>query len=360
VPFASARGRAVEYRANPQVLVSRSHNPISISPLEKGGEAEWAAFLETASGSTLFHDMRFLAYHPQGRHHFAHLLARRDGELIAVIPGGLIGSAERPIFTSPLGGSVGGPAVAPDLKTEGHLDLVAALKQYVVSRNWTGIEMVLPPAIYRSTPSDMLQFALSFHGFRMVNRWLCQVVPIEGEADGRYRALFRATHANRVRAGLRMNIHAVQGGRDLLEPFLAVFDDTYRRHGAKPTHDAGEIADLLRRLPDRVQIHMAFLGDVPVAGVLVFLVNSHVAYTFYICRSTAHARVPGSAVAFASLIDSLGASGHRWLDLGPSARLANFNHGVTLFKEGLGGIGYCRDRWCWSTEDSPAVKPGGA
>jgi hypothetical protein len=333
--------------------VSRSQNSIEITPLKKGGEAEWTEFLATTDGGTLFHDLRFLAYHRQGRHRFAHLVARRGGKLIAVIPGGLVGDEERPVFTSPLGASLGGPAVAPDLRTGDLLDLAEALQHYVRGASWAGIEMVMPSSIHYDKPSDTLGFALSFHGFQVMNRWLCQAIPIEPDVDERYRHLFRATQGNRVRVGLRMGMRTAQGGSDLLEPFLAVFDDTYRRHGAKPTHDAAEIADLLRRLPDRVQIHLTFLGDVPIAGVLVFLVNARVAYTFYICRSNAHLEEPGSVVAFASLIDSLGASGHRWLDLGPSSRLGNFARGITLFKEGLGGVGHCRDRWRWSVEDAP-------
>ena len=330
--------------------MSRSQNPTEITLLEKGGEAEWTAFLAATDCGTLFHDLRFLAYHPPGRHRFAHLVARRGGKLIAVMPGGLVGAAERPIFTSPLGASLGGPAVAPDLKTEEMLDLTEALQRYVRDASWAGIEMVLPSSIHYGKPSDTLNFALSFHGFEVMNRWLCQAIPIEPDVDERYRHLFRATQANRVRVGLRMGMRTAQGGSDLLEPFLAVFDDTYRRHEAKPTHDHAEIADLLQRLPDRVQIHLTFLGDVPIAGLLVFLVNARVAYTFYICRNNAYLREPGSVVAFASLIDSLGASGHRWLDLGPSSRLGNFAQGITLFKEGLGGVGHCRDRWRWSVE----------
>ena len=332
--------------------MSRSQTSTRIIPLEQGGEAEWAAFLERADRATLFHDLRFLAYHPQGRLRFTHLLARRGDKLVAAIPGGLLGPDGRPTFVSPLGASVGGPAISPDLNAEGLLELVAALQQHARAQKWAGVEMVLPPALYHSTPSDSLEFALFFHNFRLANRQLCPIIPIAPGADGRYSHLFRSRFATRVRAGVRDGIRVVQGGLDLLEHFLVVFDDTYRRHGVKATHDATEIADLLRRLPERVQLHVAFANEVPVAGLLVFLLNARVAYSFYICTSTEHAHEPGGVVVFASLIDSLGAAGYRWLDLGPTARPGNFNAGVTQFKEGLGGIGHCRDKWVWSAESA--------
>jgi hypothetical protein len=320
---------------------------IRISSLGYGEEEQWAAFLKSAGNATLFHDLRFLAYHAPGRLHFRHLLARRDAELVAVVPGGLTGSMDRPMFVSPLGASVGGPAISPYLSTKDILELVAALQDYARDQGWAGIQMVLPPSLYQLVPSDTLEFALYFQGFRLTNRWLCPVIPIAAGADGRYLGLFRDTHSNRVRAGLRKRLRVVEGGLDQLTPFLSVYEDTYQRHGVPPTHSAAEIADLLQRLPDRVRVHLVFLDASPVAGMLVFLINPRVAYTFYICVSTAHAREPGSVVAFASLIDSLGAQGYRWLDLGPTARAGNFNSGVTSFKEGLGGKGYCRDQWNW-------------
>jgi hypothetical protein len=76
-----------------------------------------------------------------------------------------------------------------------------------------------------------------------------------------------------------------------------------------------------------------------------------VAYTFYICTSTAHADAQGSIVAFANLLDWLGDRGFTWLDLGPGASRRKFNDGVMFFKENLGAVGHTRDRWKWMSGD---------
>ena len=91
--------------------------------------------------------------------------------------------------------------------------------------------------------------------------------------------------------------------------------------------------------------------DDPVAGILLFHVTAQVAYTFYICRS--ERGDAGSAIAFliADLLDRLPARGVRHLDLGPSASDLNFNDGVVFFKEGMGGVGACRNRWRWQAGD---------
>lgn len=321
--------------------------PLLVAALAPGEEAEWARFLAGAGNGTLFHDLDFLAYHPASRFRFQHLVVRRDKAIIALVPGGLSGPEENPVFTSPLGASVGGPAVAPGLAAGDALELVETLQSHASAQGWAGIELTLAPSAYQQTPSDTLGFALFCRGFRLRHRWLCHMLALTPDGADRYRTSFRATAANLVRAGRRKGMTVVEGGYERLDAFLSVFRDTYARHGAPPTHSPEEIADLLRRLPQRVKLYLAFIGDVPVAGVLVLLLNARVAYTFYICMSAAHVRDNGNVVLFADLLDRLAEQGYRWIDLGPSAWDGNFNKGVTFFKEGLGAIGHCRDRWFW-------------
>jgi hypothetical protein len=89
------------------------------------------------------------------------------------------------------------------------------------------------------------------------------------------------------------------------------------------------------------------LGGVPVAGLLVFRLSATITNTFYICSSVEHKGEHGAAFIIADLIERLSQAGFRYIDFGPSASDQNFNKGVTFFKEGLGAVGQCRDRWRW-------------
>lgn len=333
-----------------------SAGALTVTSLGAGDEREWSRFLASSENGTLFHDLDFLAYHPAGRFRFHHLMVRRNGAPVALLPGGLTGPEKSPIFASPLGASVGGPAVAAGFSAADTLSLVAALQDHARARGWAGIELTLAPAAYQEQPSDTLSFALFCRGFQLQHRWLCYMLPLApGGGAERYKSLFRSRMASFVRAGRRKGITVVEGGEERLGDFLAVFRDTYARHGAAPTHTPEEIADLLRRLPHRVKLHIAMLGDVPVAGVLVLLLNARVAYAFYICMASAYAQERGSLLIFAALLDRLADQGYRWLDLGHGAWDGNFNDGVVFFKEGLGARGYCRDRWSWNTAPGAQV-----
>jgi len=323
---------------------------ISIDRLRFGDEAQWQQLVATSPNATLFHDLEFLRYHPADRFRFQHLMVRRDGKTIAALPGGLVGDPAHPVFTSPVGASVGGPALTqPGVRAAIVGDIVAALQDHARRERWAGIEITLPPAIYHPDVGELVSFALFAAGFRLAHRWLSHILPlIPGDTEC-FERTFLKREIGPVRAARRRDVQVVECGLDGLDRFLRVFDDTYARHGVTATHSAAEIADLLARLPDRVRIHLALLADIPIGGLLVFRLTRRVATTFYICSSTEHVAEHGAVAAIADLMTRLCADGFSHLDLGPSASDLNFNSGLVFFKEGLGAAGHCRDRWRWDT-----------
>lgn len=305
-------------------------------------EQSWQDFLGRSSNGTLFHDLEFLRYHPAGRFDFHHIMLMRAGKPIALFPGGL----ERSVFRSPLGASVGGLVVSPDLNAKLAIRMVEALQGYVRQHGWTGIEITLPPACYSVGTADLVSFALFYSGFRQTRRWLCPVIRLESGPDA-YERLFKTRQISPVRAARRGGMRSIETGIEGLRDFLLPFRDTYSRHGVPATHTEEEIRDLLIRFPARIRIHVATLDDTPVAALLVFHVTKAVATTFYICRSTGHLSEHGPAFLVADAADRLAEAGFRYLDLGPSANDQRFDYGNTFFKEGLGAFGQCRDRWQW-------------
>jgi hypothetical protein len=310
-------------------------------------ENEWGKFLARCTNGTLFHDLRFLQYHPAGRFRFHHLVFKRNGQPVALLPGGLSGTAEHPIFCSPLGASIGGPAVTAGLSTDLALKLIDALQNHARDQCWAGIEITLPPQCYSFETVGIIEFALFCCGFRLARCWLCPILPLTSPSPNGYEQIFLNRQITSVRAAKRKGMIGIESGLDAMDDFLKVFHDTYARHGVSATHTPEEIRDLLQRFPDRVRIHLAKLGDIPIAGLLVFKLTASVAYTFYICSSTEHLNEHGAAFVIADLIDRLSRAGFRYLDLGPSAHDQKFNKGVTFFKEGLGAVGQCRNRWRW-------------
>lgn len=323
--------------------------PISVQALAPGERDQWQALVAASPNATLFHDLDFLAYHPPGRFSFQHLLLRQGETHLAALPGGLVETPEGRVFVSPLGGSAGGPALIPSARLPQVLGMVQALQAHARDQAWAGLDITLPQTVLGHPPQEMVPFALFARGFRLVHRWLCAMLDLESAPAPRYAGLFRKRQAAYVRAAQRKGMTLHEGGVELLPGFLEVFDDTYARHGVRATHSPAEIEYLLTHLTDRVRIFLAMLDGLCTAGVLVFNVTPRVAYTFYICASTARALERGNLFLFAELADRLAERGIRWLDLGPASWDGNFNAGVTYFKESLGCLSHCRNRWSWRT-----------
>lgn len=321
--------------------------PILVAPLTDGERQSWQDFLAGAANSSLYHDLDFLAYHPPGRFRFEHLIARQKGKILALVPGGLAERQEGTVFASPLGASSGGLVVKPRLRAAQALAMVQALQEHAADQGLAGIDLTLAPAVFADSPSEIIPFALFGRGFRLVNRWLSAMLDLSSAQAPRYEHLFRKTSANLVRGAKRKGMALAEYGLEGLPLFLEIFEDTYARHGVKAAHTGDEIAWLLERLPDRVRLFLAVKAGCCVAGVLVFMLAPSVAYTYYICTSTTSAEVGATQFLFAELADVLAERGVRWLDLGPCCWDGNFNAGVTFFKESLGCVMHCRDRWSW-------------
>jgi hypothetical protein len=320
-------------------------NEWKIRPYCPDDAAAWKAFLANSNNGTLFHDLDFLDYHPQGKYNFCHLIGLQENSIEALVPGAV---SQDGIFVSTAGASIGGPAVKKSITAGACLHLVEALQLYSNSAGWRGVETTLPPAIYHDEPDQKVEFALHRSGFELVHRSMPLLIPLDRFKEDPYRYLFRASHRSKVRAGRRKGVTVDETGVDDFEEFLELFEQTHGRLGSLPTHTPEEIESLLGRMPGHIRIWSARLGKTMVAGALLFTLNRNVCSTFYICDRASHREFHGVTVLLAEVADVLARRGFRYLDLGPSASSTHFNHGVVNFKESLGARAFCRDRWRWS------------
>jgi hypothetical protein len=317
-----------------------------IRPYRPEDAIAWKALLADSNNATLFHDVDFLAYHPSGKHDFRHLVALRRNRIDAVMPGALSADA---VFVSPAGASIGGPAVRKSIPVEACLHLVEALQLYSKSAGWRGIEVTLPPPIYHDEPDQEIEFALQVKGFQLVHRSMPLLIPLDRQKGEHYQRLFRQSQRSYVRACRRKGVVVREAGIEGLGAFLELLAETYVRFGSQATHTPKEIESLFRRLPTRMRIWSAHLGDTTIASALMFILNRNICNSFYLCDRAAYREFHGLTVLLAEAADVLSGRGFRYLDLGPSASSTHFNRGVVSFKESVGAKGFCRDRWRWDS-----------
>ncbi|GAB2176167.1 GNAT family N-acetyltransferase [Dongia sp. agr-C8] len=311
-------------------------------------DPSWRDLLARSPWAGLFHEAAFLAYHPEGRFYWHHLLATNGGKPVALIPGGLAGKGGGKVFRSPLGASFGGPVLTARMPASDMLALLQAVQAHAGAEGWTGVELTPPPVVYRGDGSDTLGYALQAAGFALASRMLCSALSLAAKAP-RFETLYRSRNVTKTRAAQRLGIETAFGGQELMSDFATVLDATFQRHGVAPTHTLAELNDLMARMPERFSIALARHEGRPVAGLFLMKMNARVENAFYICQTTEDQSLNAGLALFAATIDRLGDQGVEILDLGPSSMPdGSLNRGVCFFKEGIGAVGYCRDRWIWS------------
>jgi Acetyltransferase (GNAT) domain len=323
---------------------------LSIRTFVEGDTEAWRRFLAGSATGCLFHDHDFLAYHPADRFRFAHLVAEQAGQITALLPGGLVERDGSVIFRSPLGASFGGPVLGAKARGGEAVELLARLQDFTRARKWDGIDIVPPPSLYRRDSSHVVDFAFPATDFRLVSRLLCHALPLDPLLGGEpFEHLFRGKNGRRARAALKAGVETTIGGIELIDRFGAVFDETYARHGVTPTHSLDEIRDLFGRLPRRFQFAVAAFEGRPLSGLLLIRMSERVANAFYICNSSDQPELNAGLAMFATTLGALARQGIETLDLGPSSRDdGKISGGVAYFKESLGAVAYCRDRWAWN------------
>jgi hypothetical protein len=337
----------------PVATAQTERSPVTAERFCPEQTAQWQEFLDTSGNGTLFHDLRFLGYHPPDRFDTHHLVFRRAGNLVALLPAAVAREADgRRFLKSPYGASVGGCVLGAGARLEVTLDIVAALQQYVGAAGLTGVEMRLGPGILAQCPNDGFAFALTARGFSLVRRWLCHVIPLPADPAQVLARIPTRSRRRYARYALRRGVRPEEAGAAQLAEFYPMLQANRARHGARPTHTLAELQTLFAAVPDRVKLFLFTLQHRPIAGALVFELNRRVAYAFYLCHDERFESYRATSLAVAHVLEHYATRGFHYLDLGSSTfdNLA-LNRGLAEFKEELGATGFCRDTYRWECTD---------
>ena len=335
-----------------------SSDKITVQPYHADQAAEWGAFLADSNNGTIFHDLNFLAYHSPGRFDFQHLIMRRNGDTVALLPGAVVSEPDgRRFLKSPCGASVGGPVLPCGAGAETVLKIVARLQAWASDAGLDGIEMRLGPPAYCRYPDDTLGFALAASGFKLTLRWLSHVIPLPPEPADVLNGIRHGRRRRYVRSALRRGIVVSTAGAERLPQFYRVLEENRAKHSARPTHTLEELKRIFELVPGRVRLFVCERqGDI-MSGSVVFELNDRVAYTFYICHDERFEQYRPAMVVAVGVAEHYATRGFSYLDLGPST-FADFslNSGLATFKEDLGGRGFCRDAWRWERDRGGSVE----
>jgi hypothetical protein len=246
---------------------------MDIVPYDPSRKEEWDSFVLRSNNGTMFQLQQFLGYHPEGRFPFHHLMFYKDGQLQAVLPGGL----DLNIFESPVGASYGSFVIG-DINFTETLEIIDSFEDYCWRKGIREVFLTAAPFIYQNEYSHNLDYALLYRGFTYQRHYISHAIKLT--PDENLLGGFQSTARRYIRQALRNESVSVERSDryDLFHPILV---ENKKKHNASPTHSLEDLKVLYSLIPERLQLFLIrYKGDV-VGGSLMFKANRRVSLCFY-------------------------------------------------------------------------------
>ena len=301
--------------------------------------AEWEQFVRRSPHGTFFHFQRFLDYHPPGRFQHRHLVFRKRGHIVAVWTGAIREEEGKRAWVSHPGASYGGLVTRDFLSVEDAHHLVMQLIEIAREQGIERLRCTLAPTIYSQRPSDLIEFVLRRAGFRYLKQDYTQTVNLGSLPAGEEKII--ATYNNKTRTSIRkarkkgvVIHHGVPVAGKTLTDFYQILDTNRERLGVTPTHTEAELARLAELAPRHLDLSLAYVGELPIAGILNFICNETVILEFYIAhRHDYQSYRPVPLLVHESILIAKG-RGFHWFDFGISTEPeGKVTWGLASFKE---------------------------
>lgn len=300
-------------------------------------KAEWDAFVESSKNGTFLFFRNYMDYHSD-RFDDHSLMFRMKNKLYAVLPA----NVKDGTLYSHSGLTYGGLVTGSNAKAAEVCALFAEMNAYLKSCGIRKVVYKVLPWIYHSLPAEEDLYAIFRNcDARLLSRDISSTIILTERP--RFSELRRRCLRKAEKNGVTVR------ESDDIAAFWHILDrNLENKYGVKPVHTCDELRLLMSRFPHNIRLYMAFRGDEPLGGTLLF-VNRDIIHTQYISASPEGKRLGALDMLFDELINRV-ADGYRYFDFGKSTEQggAYLNENLIRQKEGFGGRGVCYDTYEWN------------
>jgi hypothetical protein len=295
---------------------------------------EWNHFVAQSKNGTFLFDRRFMDYHAD-RFRDHSLMIYRDRRLYALLPA----NEKDNVLVTHGGLTYGGLVMSRQCSAKGVLDAFTAMNDNLCQQGFHHVIYKAIPWIYHQLPAEEDLYALtSVCNARLTIRDISSAVV----------ASHRMKFAESRRSGLRKAQHAglTIAESDDVEAFWHILNDNLTaKYAVHPVHTADELRLLRSRFPERIRLWLAYRGQTPVGGTLLFL-TPQVLHTQYISATPEGKAVGAIDLLFDHLINKVYAD-FPYIDFGKStvSDSADLNEQLIFQKEGFGARAVCYDTY---------------
>ena len=319
----------------------RREKMIKIIKYDQKNKDEWDEFVKNSNNGTIFHERKFIDYHPKDRFVDHSLLFKQRGKIVGLLPAVEYDQSGMKVLHSHKGASYGGIVYPCDQSIQISFDIIKSLIKYAKSEKINRIILTLPPMIYNKKMTNYIEFALIMNHFLYLKREISSTLLLENTIEENVKK-FKQTSRTAFRKAEKKGIK-VRLSNDY-EKFYKILKNNLKiRHNVEPTHSLEELIKIAKIYPNRIRLYGAFLKDTMVAGTVMFDTNSLVTLAFYISHDEKYQEYRSVNLLFKEIIEDSIHREFKYLDYGIFTVNMEPNFGLARFKESFGANGIFRD-----------------
>ena len=295
---------------------------------------EWNLFVAASKNGTFLFDRRFMDYHSD-RFCDHSLLVYRDQRLYALLPA----NQKDDTLVSHGGLTYGGLVTDSRCSAKGVLDAFTAINEYLRQQGFRHVVYKAVPWIYHQLPAEEDLYALT-----SVCHARLTIRDISSAIIGDRKMRFSESRKSGIRKAHRQGL-TIAESTDFAAFWQILNENLTGKYGVRPVHSVAELELLHSRFPEKIRLYMAFDGETPVGGTLLFL-TPQVLHTQYISANAFGKQHGAIDLLFDHLINNT-YKDYPYIDFGKStvSDSADLNEQLIFQKEGFGARAVCYDTY---------------
>jgi hypothetical protein len=295
---------------------------------------EWNLFVAASKNGTFLFDRRFMDYHAD-RFCDHSLLVYRDQRLYALLPA----NQKDDTLVSHGGLTYGGLVTDSRCSAKGVLDAFTAINEYLRQQGFRHVVYKAVPWIYHQLPAEEDLYALT-----SVCHARLTIRDISSAIIGDRKIRFSESRKSGIRKAHRQGL-TIAESTDFATFWQILNENLTGKYGVRPVHSVAELELLHSRFPEKIRLYMAFDGETPVGGTLLFL-TPQVLHTQYISANAFGKQHGAIDLLFDHLINNT-YKDYPYIDFGKStvSDSADLNEQLIFQKEGFGARAVCYDTY---------------
>ncbi len=294
----------------------------------------WIKKIEDFNGATIFHNPNFLSYHAN-RFDECHLGFYKGEQLFGMIPLAIINENNIQIAKSPYGASYGGFVFQSILNYSDSTEIISLFINYLKK---TVNKIIITPSLslhHNNGYSDTFSFSLLENGFKVVNSDITSTVSLSDKNIET--EIFTSKIRNMARKARKAHVEIKYSCN--IDDFWLLMDKTFQKHGTTPTHSKKQYQYLMNVFPDEIYCNIAYIRDIPVAGMGVFEINKKNIMSFYLCNDNEFQQTQAMSLLIYETILNAQERDFDFFDFGTSSVNMIGRENIFRFKESFGSVG---------------------